>query len=332
MKITVAILMSALASFSGHAQFAPQAGLPGSTAMYKDSSVFIDWASICMIQRGWLNITDTTLGRTTAGDSTNAFGKADGNIVSLGDAGEAIFFFENPIINGPGFDFAIFENGFLSPFDSNLAYLELAQVEVSNDGFTFFTFPPICDNDTTIQIGGTGDYMDAQHIHNLAGKYIANYGTPFELSELSTQFGLDINDIHYIKVKDIIGSLDENSCVRDANSHMINDPYPTPFPTGGFDLDAIGIIHQKFPTGFSTVTLDNTNLFYPNPTNGILHCKNWKAIDEIALYSLEGKVLIRQSNPTTDEFNLTSLPKGQYVLSLVFKNGQQHHQLISKYE
>jgi len=332
MKITVAILLSALASFSGHAQFAPQAGLPGSTAMYKDSSVFIDWASICMIQRGWLNITDTTLGRTTAGDSTNAFGKADGNIVSLGDAGEALFFFENPIINGPGFDFAIFENGFLSPFDSNLAYLELAQVEVSNDGFTFFTFPPICDNDTTIQIGGTGDYMDAQHIHNLAGKYIANYGTPFELSELSTQSGLDINDIHYIKVKDIIGSLDENSCVRDANSHKINDPYPTPFPTGGFDLDAIGIIHQKFPIGFSTVTLDNTNLFYPNPTNGILHCKNWKAIDEIALYSLEGKVLIRQSNPTTDEFNLTSLPKGQYVLSLVFKNGQQHHQLISKYE
>ena len=299
--------------------------------MYKDSSAFIDWASNCLIQRGWLHITDTTLGKTTAGDATNAFGKADGNIVSLGDAGEALFFFENPIINGPGFDFAIFENGFLSPFDSNLAYLELAQVEVSNDGFTFFRFPPICENDTTIQIGGAGDYMDAQHIHNLAGKYTANYGTPFELSELSTQSGLDINDIHYIKVKDIIGSLDENTCVRDANSHTINDPYPTPFPTGGFDLDAIGIIHQKFSTGFSNATIDNTKLFYPNPTNGILHCKNWKAIDEIALYSLEGKVLIRQSGPA-DDFNLTSLPKGQYALSLRFKNGQQHHQLISKYE
>ena len=58
---------------------------------------------------------------------------------------------------------------------------------------------------------------------------------------------------------------------------------------------------------------------------------NWKAIDEIALYSLEGKVLIRQSGPA-DDFNLTSLPKGQYALSLRFKNGQQHHQLISKYE
>ncbi|MCF8292550.1 MAG: T9SS type A sorting domain-containing protein [Chitinophagaceae bacterium] len=331
MKITMTILLLALASYNSHAQYAPQAGLPGSTAMYKDSSAFIDWASNCLIQRGWLHITDTTLGKTTAGDATNAFGKADGNIVSLGDAGEALFFFENPIINGPGFDFAIFENGFLSPFDSNLAYLELAQVEVSNDGFTFFRFPPICENDTTIQIGGAGDYMDAQHIHNLAGKYIANYGTPFELSELSTQSGLDINDIHYIKVKDIIGSLDENTCVRDANSHTINDPYPTPFPTGGFDLDAIGIIHQKFSTGFSNATIDNTKLFYPNPTNGILHCKNWKAIDEIALYSLEGKVLIRQSGPA-DDFNLTSLPKGQYALSLRFKNGQQHHQLISKYE
>ncbi len=331
MKIPTTFFFLVFASYYSHAQFAPQAGLPGSTAMYKDSTAFVDWASNCLINRGWVNIADTTLGKTSAGDPSNAFGKADGNIVSLGDAGEAVFFFENPIINGPGFDFAIFENGFLSPFDSNLAYLELAQVEVSNDGFTFFKFAPICENDTTLQIGGAGDYMDARHINNLAGKYVSGYGTPFELSELSTQSGLNINDIHYIKVKDIVGSLDETNCVRDANSHKINDPYPTPFPTGGFDLDAIGIIHQKFPTGFSSETKDNINLFYPNPTKGILHCKSLKEINEAIIYSFEGKQLIRQSNLYGD-LDISTLSNGQYVLTVLFKNGVRSHQLISKYE
>lgn len=40
--------------------------------------------------------------------------------------------------------------------------------------------------------------------------------------------------------------LDENnfsSC--DSNGHQINDPWPTPFDTGGFDLDAVGIINER---------------------------------------------------------------------------------------
>ena len=40
--------------------------------------------------------------------------------------------------------------------------------------------------------------------------------------------------------------LDENnfsSC--DFNGHQINDPWPTPFNTGGFDLDAVGVINAR---------------------------------------------------------------------------------------
>lgn len=42
--------------------------------------------------------------------------------------------------------------------------------------------------------------------------------------------------------------LDENvfsSC--DINGHQINDPWPTPFSSSGFDLDAVGIINEKNP-------------------------------------------------------------------------------------
>ena len=31
---------------------------------------------------------------------------------------------------------------------------------------------------------------------------------------------------------------------RDAEGHLINDPYPTDYETGGFDLDAVGVLNQ----------------------------------------------------------------------------------------
>ncbi len=231
MKHILSIISFILASHEALAQFAPQAGLPGSTAMHKDSSDFVDWASNCTVNRGWMNIADTSLGKVTAGTPAKAFGKADGDIVSLGDAGEAVFFFENPVINGAAFDFAIFENGFLNPLDSNLAYLELARVEVSNDGIVFYPFASVCENDTTIQIAGVGDYMDAGKLNNLAGKYVAGFGTPFDLDELSTQPGLNVDDIHYIKIKDIIGTLDRNhfpSGKKSSNapSTTLTNPFP----------------------------------------------------------------------------------------------------------
>ncbi|NIA17499.1 MAG: hypothetical protein GWO86_04040, partial [Planctomycetes bacterium] len=36
---------------------------------------------------------------------------------------------------------------------------------------------------------------------------------------------------------------DYSSC--DINGHQINDPWPTPFDSGGFDLDAVGIINER---------------------------------------------------------------------------------------
>lgn len=40
------------------AQYAPAAGLPGSTTIHKDSSVFVAWATGCEVARGPINILD----------------------------------------------------------------------------------------------------------------------------------------------------------------------------------------------------------------------------------------------------------------------------------
>ena len=53
---------------------------------------------------------------------------------------------------------------------------------------------------------------------------------------------IDIKDLQEFVTK----WLDENdysSC--DINGHQINDPWPTPFDSGGFDLDAVGVINKR---------------------------------------------------------------------------------------
>jgi hypothetical protein len=37
--------------------------------------------------------------------------------------------------------------------------------------------------------------------------------------------------------------MNDSFATKDVNGHKINDPWPTPFPSSGFDLDAVGVIH-----------------------------------------------------------------------------------------
>ena len=76
-------------------------------------------------------------------------------------------------------------------------------------------------------------------IHNLAGKYQGGYGTPFDLDDLKDQEGLDVNRITHVKIIDIVG----NGTALDSLGNIIYEPYPT-VQSAGFDLDAIGVIHQ----------------------------------------------------------------------------------------
>lgn len=311
-----------------NAQFAPQAEMFGSNAIYKDSNIFISWGNKCEIIRGWQNIADTSLGKVSTGDTLDANNKADGMIVSLGDGGEAIYYFDNPIMNGAGADFAIFENGFRNPTDSNLAYLELATVEVSNDGINYFSFQAESFIDTSTQIAGVGEYIDCRKINNLAGKYIASYGTPFDLDELSTILSLDVNNIRYVKIKDVVGSLAKENCSYDKNNFMINDPYPTPFPTGGFDLDAIGIIHQLYPTNTTSINFEDEISFYPNPCKDFIYFKNIDNFKKIKIFSVDGKLILHQE--ISNKLDIQFLNNGIYFLKIEKSDGTMYSKKIWK--
>ena len=96
------------------AQYAPAAGQAGTTAIHKDSSIIVSWATkVITFNRGYMDISNPSSGLVTFGDSTEALNSAEGtsaDIVSLGDGGSITLGFDHPIKNGLGHDFAVFEN------------------------------------------------------------------------------------------------------------------------------------------------------------------------------------------------------------------------------
>ncbi|RMG79687.1 MAG: T9SS C-terminal target domain-containing protein, partial [Bacteroidetes bacterium] len=200
--------------------YPPPAGQPGTTAMYKDSSDFIAWAVTCSVSRGWMDIADTALGKVSYGTSSYATGKADNSVVSLGDGGTAVLTFNGYLYNGPGPDFAVFENSFSDDF------LELAFVEVSSDQINYIRFPAVSLTQDTLQTGTFGT-LDATNIHNLAGKYRAGYGTPFDLDDLKDSANINVDSIVSIRIIDVIGSVNPAYASFDSQGHIVNDPYPT---------------------------------------------------------------------------------------------------------
>lgn len=260
-----------LAPLMAMAQFAPQAPLPGNDAIHYDDIRIKDWASGCTLQRGWKDIARQDSGYATAGDSSSAIGPYDATLVSMGDSGVAILTFNHPVINGDGPDFAVFENGFANPLNDTLAYLELAFVEVSSDGIHYIRFPAVCNIQDTVQVDNF-TYSDASLIHNLAGKYITGYGTAFDLDELKDSAGIDVDNITHIRIVDVVGSINPQYAGYDMNAHIINEAYPTLYPTGGFDLNAVAVLNNNANTSVNSVGADAA-LIYPNPVKDLLHIK-----------------------------------------------------------
>ncbi len=287
-------------------QYAPGVGVNGSQAIYKDSSVFKCWANTCTIKLGWLDVANKNLGKPSVGDAQSVLGKAGTNgVLSLGDAGEAIVTFDYPISNGNGPDFAVFENGF------NNSFLELAFVEVSSDGIHFVRFPSVSLLDTLVQLDNNAA-MDPTKLNNLAGKYKVNYGTPFDLDELKDSVGLNTRAITHVKIVDIVGSINPMFGSRDSKNNLINDPYPTPYPSAGFDLDAVGVIHSE-SLGLEEATLQFS--ISPNPSSGVFYV-NAPCENRVEVYTIKGENVFQQNFIDSTNVDLTTFPKGMYFVVL----------------
>lgn len=224
-------------------------------------------------------------------DRNKALGPASGNhcdIVSLGDMdaneisdgnepGQITLIFGDPcdpcdpnhIRDVNGYDFAVFENGFLSGFNtgggsvSGQMLAELAYVEVSSNGTDFVRFPCV-----SLTAGAVGPYgtLEVSDVFNLAGKHPNSYGvctgTPYDLrslvdNPLVSNGTVDINNISYVRIVDVPGSGDfydnwlehiDPATWPDWLFFDSNNPVYDAWLTqgsGGFDLEAIGVLRDQ---------------------------------------------------------------------------------------
>lgn len=306
----ILILLLALVPTGLWAQFAPGVGYAGTTAMHADSSAFVAWATGCTVERGPQCIDKPSMGLASFGDEALALGVPGGtmDVVSLGDGGTATLTFASPICNGSGPDFAVFENGLVNAQDSTLCFLELAFVEVSSDGQNFFRFPAISMVQDTVQLGGFA-CISASLIHNFAGKYQVMYGTPFDLDEVEDNALLDKNKVTHVRLIDVVGNIDPEYATYDSQGHAVNDPWPTSFISSGFDLDAVGVIHDIAHNDVPENEIEVVSL-YPNPVKDRLTVKA-EGLQSVEVYNLVGQQVMFSTVALID---LGGLNQGVYFV------------------
>ena len=284
-------------------------GSEGCQGIYCQDPAILGWATTCTIERGRQNITTPGVFATygTENDGIGAATEATGDVVSLGDYGIAVLTFDIPIQNGDGYDFAVFENAL------NNTFLEMAFVEVSSDGVNYFRFPCVSNSPTDVQVDNGGS-VDATLINNLAGKYKAGWGTPFDLEELAGTEGLDVNNITHIRLVDVVGCVDPRYATRDSHGHIINDPYPTPFHSSGFDLDGVAVMNGWRPATAVQEYTDNHLNVYPNPCNDQVSVETVMG-EPVMLFNSVGTLVYRtNANDATMTLNMSNYPAGLYIV------------------
>jgi hypothetical protein len=169
----------------------------------------------------------------------NAAGSPSTGLVVLGDNGTITLTFGQTITNGAGADLAVFENGFgLSGQETD--FLELGYVEVSSNGQDFVRFDSASRQATPV---GGFQGQPAKLLGGLAGRDLANWGTPFDLEVLKMKAEVrngtvDLDAITHVRIVDIVG----DGSALDSFGRPIYEAFPTT-GSAGFDLTAVAVLN-----------------------------------------------------------------------------------------
>ena len=111
---------------------------------------------------------------------------------------------------------------------------------MSSNGFDYARFDAVSLQATPVSGGATVDPTD---YGNFAGDQPNGLGTGFDLAELAdhplvTAGDLDLSQVTRVRLVDVIG----DGSLLDSQGNPVYDPYATPFPTGGFDVHAVGVL------------------------------------------------------------------------------------------
>ena len=187
-------------------------------------------------------------------------------------------------------------------------------MEVSSDGEHFVRFPATSLTPTDEQVSGAVGGVDPTMLNNLAGKYRIGYGTPFDLEELAGNENLNVDSIVYVRIIDVIGTIDPQYATYDAFGHIVNDPWPTDFHSSGYDLTGVGVIYQR-PVGIEDHDVTRITV-YPNPCGDRIYV-NLDEVQKVELYNMNGRLLeLIHPDDTHFMLDMQQYPAGMYLLKV----------------
>ena len=149
------------------------------------------------------------------------------------------------------------------------------------------------------------------HLHNFASTYGAFYGTPFDLDEVEDNELLDKNRVTHVRIVDVVGNIDPEYATTDSEGHIVNDPWPTAFASSGFDLDAVGVIHDIAHNDVPE-NAEESIAVYPNPVRDRLMVKA-EDLQSVEIYNLVGQQVMFS---TSDIIDMGALNQGIYFVRI----------------
>ncbi len=172
------------------------------------------------------------LGPPRGGGET--FGSLD--VLALGNDGSIVLVFDEPICDGPGPDFTVFENAFHAGSAQGPIFAEVGIVSVSSNGVDFFEFP--YDPDTLEGLAGRAPVFSHPDNGIDPTDPSVSGGDPFDLRDIG------IAEALYIRI------VDPGASIEDPGNRV------PPGTSGGFDLDAIAAVNPC--EGSETTTTTST--------------------------------------------------------------------------
>ncbi|MBN1297390.1 hypothetical protein JXA80_11465 [bacterium] len=193
------------------------------------------------------------------------------DVFSLGDGGSiTLQFVDNRVFDGPGTDLIIFENPFYVAGNPENVFCEVAFVEVSMDGETFFRFPndynpdgqPVNNPDNWLGFAGVIPVISHPDNGVDPTDPLTAGGDCFDLADVG------LSEIRFIR---IIDTGEGDAAAADDDGDTIDDPGMPGGDYAGFDLDAIAAVHSielftPTPEPTATPTPEPTTEMTPTPT------------------------------------------------------------------
>ncbi|HRG97417.1 MAG TPA: hypothetical protein PLR99_14285 [Polyangiaceae bacterium] len=148
------------------------------------------------------------------------------DVLSLGVGGSIVLSFEaDPIVDGPGVDFLVFENAFYAAGRPEAPFAEPATVSVSDDGVTWKSYPCTA---TSAPYGACAGWHPVYSASN-------NAISPFDVASAGGD-PFDLADVGLARAR----------FVRIVDRGLgVCPPNPEKLTTGGFDLDAIASVNHE---------------------------------------------------------------------------------------